>query len=117
MSKGFMMINGDAVVNRTIEMVQDDEMLRQTVELVIATNQGEWSYDLLEGINRALVLCKNPDEDEIRNTIEEAVLRVDDTLTMTDFSMTVDVKRHATITFRLIKSNGDDLEVTLTYAD
>lgn len=117
MSKGFRMADGDVVVGRTIDMVQDDEMLRQTIELVIGTNQGEWAYDLEEGISRALVLCKNPDEDEIRNTIEEAVLRVDDTLSLTDFSMEVDAKRHATIKITLVKPNGDDLEVTITYAD
>jgi len=117
MSKGFRMIDGDAVVNQTIEMVQDDELLRQTIELVISTNQGEWPYDLLEGINRAVVICKSPNEDEIRNTIEEAVLRVNDTLTMTNFSLEVDAKRHATITFTLVKPNGEELGVTYTYAD
>ena len=117
MSKGFLMIGGDAVVNRTIEMVQGDELLRQTIELVIGTNQGEWGYDLLEGINQAVVLCKNPNEDEIRITIEDAVARIDDTLTLTDFSLKVDSKRHATITFKLVKPNGEDLGVTYTYAD
>lgn len=117
MSKGFKMVDGDAVVNNTIEMVYDDELLRQTIELVICTNQGEWSYDTLEGINRSVVLCKNYDEEEIRSTIEEAVLRVDDTLTLTDFSMEVDAKRHATIAFKLLKPNGEELGVTYTYAD
>lgn len=117
MSKGFLMIGGDAVVNRTIEMTHGDELLRQTIELVIGTNQGEWRYDLLEGINRAVVLCKNPDSDEIRNTIEEAVLRVDDTLTLTDFALEVDAKRHATITFKLAKPTGEEIGVTYNYAD
>lgn len=117
MSKGFKMVGGDAVVNRTIEMVRDDELLRQTVELVIGTNQGEWSYDLFEGIDRSVVLCKNYDEDEIRTTIEEAVRKIDDTLTLTDFSLKVDARRHATISFKLLKSDGEELGVTYTYAD
>ena len=117
MSKGFRMIDGDVVVSQTIEMVRDDELLRQTIERVIGTNQGEWAYDPLEGIDRALVICKNPDADEIRSTIEEAVLRVDETLTMTDFSLEVDAKRHATIAFTLVKTNGEELGVTYTYAD
>jgi hypothetical protein len=117
MSKGFKVVDGDVVVNRTIEIVRDDELLRQTVELVIGTNQGEWSYDLLEGINRSVVLCKNYDEDEIRTTIEEAVRRIDDTLTLTDFTLEVDARRHATISFKLLKSDGEELGVTYTYAD
>lgn len=117
MSKGFLMVNGDAVVTKTIEMVSGDELLRQTIETVISTNQGEWFSDPQEGIDRSLVICKNPDEDEIRATIEEAVLRVDDTLTLTDFLLEVDAKRHATIDFKLLKANGEELEVTYTYGD
>ena len=117
MSKGFKMVDGDVVVNRTIEIVRDDELMRQTIELVLGTAQGEWSYDLLEGINRSVVLCKNYDEDEIRSTIEEAVMRVDDTLTLTDFSLEVDAKRHATIAIKLLKPDGEELGVTYTYAD
>lgn len=116
MSKGFKVVDGDVVVNQTIEMVQDDEHLRQTLELVIGTNQGEWKYDLQEGIERALVLCKGYDEDEIRNTIEQAVLRVDSTLALTNFSLEVDAKRHATIQFTLVKPDSEEMVVTYTYA-
>lgn len=115
MSKGFQMVNGDAVVTNTIEMVTDDEMLRQTIELVISTHQGEWVYDPLEGIDRGVVLCKNPDEDEIRATIEAAVLRVDDTLSVTDFSLKIDDRRRATIDFKILKPDGEELEVAYTY--
>lgn len=116
MSKGFKVVDGDTVVDKTIKLVQDDELLRQTIELVIGTNQGEWSYDLKEGIERALILRKGYDKDEIRGTIEAACLRVDDTLTLTDFDIEVDEKRHATITFTLVKPDGDEIEVT-AYAD
>ena len=117
MSKGFLMENGDVVLNKDIQMTQGDDFLRQKIEYVINTNQGEWGYDVIEGINRAFVLRKNPDVDEIRSTIEEAVLRVDETLTLTNFKLSVDAKRHATITFTLIKPNGEELGVSYTYAD
>lgn len=115
MSKGFLMVDGDAVVTKTIETVTGDEMLRQTIELVVSTHQGEWIYDPLEGIDRGVVLCKNPNEDEIRATIEAAVLRVDDTLTITDFTLEVDDRRRATIEFKILKPNGEELEVAYTY--
>lgn len=117
MSKGFCMHNGDVVVGKTIEMVRDNELLRQTIELVVGTNRGEWSYDPQEGIDMFAILCKNPDEDEIRSTIEEAVSRVDDSLTLTDFSFGVDDNRHATIQLTLVKPDGEELGVTYTYAD
>lgn len=117
MSKGFKVVGGDVVVNQTIEIVQDDEHLRQTIELVIGTNQGEWRYDLQEGIERALLLCKGYDKDEIRNTIEKAVQRVDDTLALTNFTLEVDKKRHATVTFTLVKPDGDEKVVTYAYAN
>lgn len=115
MSKGFLMVDGDAVVTKTIETVTGDEMLRQTIELVISTHQGEWFYDQLEGIDRGVILCKNPQEDQIRATIEAAVLRVNDMLTVTDFRLELDAKRHANIEFKILKPNGEELEVAYTY--
>lgn len=115
MSKGFRMVNGDAVVTDTIETVTGDEMLRQTIELVISTQQGEWVYDPLEGIDRGVILCKGPEENQIRATIEAAVLRVDETLSITDFSLKVDDRRRATIDFKILKPDGQELEVAYTY--
>lgn len=117
MSKGLKMIGGDVVVNtKTIEVVQDDELLRQTVELVLATNRGEWEFDPLEGIDRKLLLRKGYNADDIRGTIEAACLRVDPTLTLTDFDLSVDARRHAKIKITLVKPDGDTIEVT-AYAD
>lgn len=117
MSKGFMMADGDVVIDKDIQIARDDELLRQTVELVICTNQGEWFGDLQEGIDRSLLLRKNPDSDEIRGTIEEAALRVNKALIMTYFDLSVDNKRHATITTRWKKAGGNEVEVTYTYGN
>lgn len=112
MSKGFLMQNGDVVVTDTIATVQGDELLRQTVELVIGTNHGEWEFDPLEGIDRSLLLRKGYSADEIRGTIEAACLRVDPTLSLTDFALSVDARRHAEIKFTLVKPTGAQIEVT-----
>lgn len=117
MSLGIKMINGDAVVNEDMEMVDGDEMLRQTVELVLSTFKGEWAFDPGEGIDREAVLTKNYDEDEIRGTIEDAVLRINNTLAVTDFVLTVDTHRHASISFKILKPEGEALEVAYTYGD
>ena len=107
--KGFSTHNGDVVVNKTtIEMVSDSELLRQKVERVLGTNKGEWSYDQNEGINFKVVLCKNPNADEIRATIEEALTRIDETFSITEFSLTMK-GRVAEIAFRAANSDGEEV--------
>lgn len=116
MSNGFSMKDGDVIVARTIEMVEDPELLRQKVERVIGTALGEWVYDPQEGIDRSVVICKNPDDEKIRATIEEALLHIDDTFAITAFSLEME-GRAATITFTAINSDSQEIGVTYTYAD
>ena len=118
MSIGIKVVNGDAVlIGNDLELVKGNEMLRQTVELVLSTFKGEWAFDLDEGINRDAVLTKNYDEEEIRGTIEDAVWKIDETLAVVDFELSVDAKRQATITFTIRKPGGETLGVTYTYGD
>lgn len=97
--------DGDVIVNSSIEMVTDDELLRQKVQRVLGTNKGEWSYDTDEGIDFQTVLRKNPDEDEIRAAIEEALARIDETLVITSFSLTME-GRKATVSFEAVNADG-----------
>ena len=114
--KGFSTHNGDVVLNKDIEMVNGSELLRQKAVRVIGTNQGEWKYDLEEGIDFRVVLCKNPNKDEIRATIEQALMRkVDETFVITEFDMEV-VGRDATISFRAVNSEGVEIGGEYTYA-
>ena len=50
--------DGDVIVNSSIEMVTDEELLRQKIQRVLGTNKGEWSYDTEEGIDFSVVLRK-----------------------------------------------------------
>lgn len=116
MSTGIKVVNGDAVItNNDLELVKDNEMLRQTVELVLSTFKGEWSFNPDEGIDREAILTKNYDEDEIRGTIEDAIWSIDDTLAVVDFEMTVDAKRQATIKFNIRKPSGETVEVAYSW--
>lgn len=116
MSKGFSMAEGDVIVTRTIELVEDPELLRQKIERVIGTALGEWKYDTQEGIDRSVVLCKNPDANLIRATIEQALTHIDDTLTLTDFALVME-GRKATITFTAVDGEGVETGGTYTYAN
>ena len=106
---------GDVIVGKTIEMVGGNELLRQTIQRVIGTNHGEWEFDAEEGIDFRVLLCKNPDKDEIRNEIEQALERIDETLTLTDFALSMD-GRNAVISFSATNGNGEDVGGEYTYA-
>ena len=113
--KSFSMKDGDVIVTKTIEMCSDAELLRQKVERVLATNQGEWKYDEEEGISFPTVLRKKYDENDIRATIEAALLRIDDTFIVIDFNLEV-VGRKATIKFNAVNSDGVEVGGEYPYA-
>lgn len=113
--KSFSTDNGDVVVTNTIEMVSDGELLRQKVQRVLSTNKGEWAYDPEEGIEFPLILRKNPEEGAIKRTIEEALLRIDSTFTITSFSLSVSKTREATISFSAVNSNGEEVGGDYSY--
>ena len=112
--RSFSTRNGDVVVNKTIELVSDEELLRQKVKRVIGTNLGEWKYDTLEGIDFSVLLTKNPDEDTIMETIQQALARIDETFTITSFEMEV-VGRAAKIKFVAVNGNGEEVGGEYTY--
>ena len=112
--KSFSTKNGDVEVEKTIVMVSDQELLRQKVERVLCTNKGEWVFDEDEGIDFSVILRKNPNQDEIKDTIEEAITRIDSTLTVTSFSLDVD-GRTATIRFEAVNRDGETVGGTYSY--
>lgn len=112
--RSFSTRNGDVVIGETIEMVEGSELLRQKVERVLGTNLGEWSYDEEEGIDFRAVLVKNPAEAEVRATIEEALIHIDETFTITEFSMELK-GRAAAISFKATNGNGEEVGGEYTY--
>ena len=106
--KGFSVDRGDVVVNKTIPLVEGIELLQQKAELVIGTNKGEWIHDLEEGIDYHVILRKNPDEGEIRQTIEEALKRLDETFVITSFELTMK-GRDAVISFKAVNDNDEEV--------
>ena len=106
--------DGDVVVNSSIEIVTGDELMRQKIQRVLGTNKGEWSYDTDEGIDFSVVLRKNPSEDEIRATIEEALVRIDETFVITSFGLTMD-GRKATVSFEAVNADGVKVMEGYTY--
>lgn len=112
--KSFSTSKGDVVVDKDIVMVSDDELLRQKVERVLGTNQGEWEFDEEEGIDFQTILQKNPSEDEISGMIQEALTRIDETIVISEFSMKVD-GRSARIEFLAVNGNGVEVGGEYSY--
>lgn len=116
--KGFMLDdNGDVLIkNGQIQMIDGNELLRQTIQSVIGTNKGEWVLNRDEGITFSFILGKGNTEDVIRHEIEKGLKQVDDTFIITSFEMNVDKDtRKATITFKAVNSTGDEIDGTNTY--
>ena len=112
--KGFEMDStGDVVVfENKIRMVSGQELLAQKVLNVLSTRKGEWFLNLEEGINFDNLLGKGVTEDLVRYEIEQALLQVDSTFVITEFSCEIDtVKRILTASFKAQISNGEEVEV------
>lgn len=98
-----------------IRMSEGNDLFREKLQAVWSTNKGEWNLDSGEGINFHAVLKKNPDHDEIRAELEEALQKVSPTAELTDFLLTEDTKqRHLLITVN-VQDNGNTYTVPLEY--
>ena len=86
-----------------IQFVSGNDLLRQTVETVIGTNNGEWFLDPDEGINFKAILCKSPNMDEVRSEIQKGLLQVDSSLFIQSFEYDVEQR---TLNVRFAASNG-----------
>lgn len=49
---GLKIRDGDLVItNNEIELVEGNELTKQTIQSVLSTNKGEWKFDTEEGIS------------------------------------------------------------------
>ena len=100
--KGFALDErGDIVIsNGDIQMAHSDELISQRVRTVLGTNQGEWFFDLSQGIAFANVLGKGVTSERMRYEVARGLAQVDD-FTVTDFSYEVRSREaHARFTAR-----------------
>lgn len=109
---------GDVVItNNKIEYVEGIELIAQTVRQVIGTNLGEWFNDEEEGIDRYVILTKNPNYDLIQDTINTAVQQVADSLEVKleadNFTFNLQ-GRSLTISFVLTANKTDSTRIDIT---
>lgn len=111
--KGFALDkNGDLLIeNNQIQMINGNELVRQTVERVLQTNKNEWFLNTDEGITFSNILGKKKSDDIIRNEIEQGLSQVDGSFFIDSFSCDYDTnKRKLTVNFVAKNDNGDTIE-------
>ena len=104
-----------SITNYIVDVVEDGELLAQTIQAIWSTNRGEWSLNKEEGIDIYLILGKRPDRDAIRAEMEEALEKIRPTASIVEFVMETDRKsRHAMLTVR-IQDGEQEYTVPLEY--
>lgn len=87
--KGLKLKNGDLVItNNRVEMVEDNELTRQTIESVLNTNKGEWVLSPDEGIDFHNIIGKNIPDELRENEIQQGLAQFDDAYSLTNFETT-----------------------------
>lgn len=117
--KGFQLdSSGDLVLNgNTLEMVTEEELIRQKVQTVLSTNRKDWFADWDEGIDFSVILCKQPEEEAVKQELVNGLLQVDETFDLVDFNMEFDRKnRILHITFSARNGSGQTIEGVKTWA-
>lgn len=105
--------NGDAIIeNNDIKLVSDKELIRQTVKQVLSTNLGEWWLNENEGIAFNAILKKNPQYDQIEDTVKSGLLQIDKTFELTSFICTP-INRTLKIEFTARNESGEEIDITL----
>lgn len=104
--------SGDVEIrNNKIVMVSGKELIKQKIQKVIGTNKNEWFGDSSEGINFKNVLGKNVNEENVKSEILDALMQVDDSFIITEFSMEIDsLNRALYVSFTATNSEGEALQ-------
>lgn len=107
---------GDVLIkNGEIQMVESEELLRQTLQSIIETNKGEWFENWDEGIEFSNILGKGVTEEMIQAEIEDGIQQVDESLKISDFRMSLN-GRALTVTFTCTKEEKDtEIEVNAVW--
>lgn len=79
--------NGDLIINKDIQTVDGDELLRQKIMEVLSTNKGEWFFDWEQGINFSNMLGKGVTEDAVSEEIANGLKQIDESIVVSNFSM------------------------------
>lgn len=105
--------SGDLVISKhDIQLVRDKELTAQKVRLTLSTNKGEWSLNEDEGINFKAFLTKNPNQDEILDTVLDGLHQIDETMKIDSYDFKI-VNRNLTMQFKASTPSGESMTYTV----
>lgn len=105
--------HGDLVMAKNdLQFVQDKDLTAQKCRLVLSTNKGEWLLNRDEGINFGAILVKNPNRDEIIDTVRDGLRQIDSTFEITEYTFEV-IKRHLILTFKAKNDSGEEINLAV----
>lgn len=106
--KGFALDeNGDVKIEHgRVQMIDGNELLRQTCQTVIGTNRGEWPFNLEEGIDFALLRGKQIDYQAIQGELLSGLQQVDESFLIDSFEHEITADRKLHIRFSATSSSG-----------
>lgn len=108
--------NNDLVFDKSmnLEMVEDEEEIRQSIERTLSTNLSEYFLNVDMGLNYSQIRGKGIKQDDIESAIREAIFQ-DERIEEVDFTeiITNNKSRSLSVEFNAIANgkNIDGLEV------
>jgi len=104
------------ITNGDIQLVNDNDLIKQSVECILKTDKGEWCLNTNEGIAFENLLGKRIKNDVIKNEIENGLLQIDRSFFITYFSVTHDKeKRNLKVSFQAKTDTGTDIQSNINY--
>lgn len=109
--KGFALDNaGDVIIqNNRVQMIDGNELLRQTIQSVLGTNKGEWFLNKDEGITFSNITGKGITEDIIRHEIQQGLLQIDSSFVLTAFELSNTEDRKYKVYFSATNENEEEV--------
>lgn len=105
--------NGDIVIrNNDIQLISDKNLTIQKIRMILGTNKKEWLFNEDEGINFGVMLVKNPNEDQILDTVLDGLRQIDETFNITAYSFKT-IQRRLLLTFTATNENGEEISLTV----
>lgn len=89
-----------------IQMVDGNELLRQTCQTVLGTNKGEWKLNPSEGIDFHTLLGKQVNYAAIQQELLDGLKEIDDTFVLDSFQHSISPDRKLHISFQATCSKG-----------
>lgn len=104
------------ITNGDIQLVNDDNLIKQSVECILSTDKGEWCLNTNEGIVFENLLGKHIKSDVVKNEIENGLLQIDSSFFITNFSLEHDkARRNLKVLFQAQTDTGTAIQSNINY--